>query len=95
MTPCHYLSGSVNYFLRMPVVSQNDECFIKNNTGMSNKIDIDAVREIANHLAGSLDLLANLHAALAVHDGESKPLASTFALLHANAVRLERLLNTT
>lgn len=93
MTPRHYDLCNVNYFLSSPGVSQNDEYFINNNDVMSNKIDIDAVREIANHLAGTLDTLANLHASVAVHDRESKAIASTFALLHERAASLERLLS--
>ena len=54
--------------------------------------NLEAAREISNSLAGTLDLLANLHASIAVHDRESKPLASTFALLHERAARLEQLL---
>jgi hypothetical protein len=56
-------------------------------------INLDAAREISNNLAGTLDLLANLHASVAMHDRESKPLASTFAMLHERAVLLERILS--
>jgi hypothetical protein len=60
---------------------------------MSNKIDMDVVREIANNLAGTLDHLANLHATIAVHNAESKPLAASFALLHEKADQLNRMLS--
>lgn len=62
---------------------------------MKNNIDIDAVKEVANQLAGTLDLLATAHATAAANDpcsGETKSLAATFGLLHASAARLAELL---
>lgn len=64
---------------------------------MNNNIDIESAQETANHLAGTLDLLASLHATAAANDpqgGDAAALASTFALLHASALRLTALLAT-
>lgn len=62
---------------------------------MSKTSDIDLAREIASNLAGSLDLLASLHAALATqkNGSEAKSLAATFALLHDHATNLVALLD--
>lgn len=60
---------------------------------MANLNDLEEARELAAHLSGTLDLLANLHASIAVYDNESKPLASTFAMLHERADRLKRILH--
>lgn len=43
---------------------------------------------MANNITGTLDLLANLHATIAVHDREAAALAATFAMLHEQASRL-------
>lgn len=56
-------------------------------------INIEAAREIANNMAGMLDLLANLHATIAVHDREAAALAATFAMLHERADRLKEILS--
>lgn len=44
-------------------------------------------------MAGMLDLLANLHATIAVHDREAAALAATFAMLHERADRLKEILS--
>ena len=60
---------------------------------MTNPADLDTAREIASQLSGSLDLLANIHATVAVRDPEARPLASTFALLHEHAEKLKQSLS--
>lgn len=57
--------------------------------------NIDAARDAADRLAGTLDLLATLHAtaASADRDSETKARAATFALLHDQARQLASLLD--
>lgn len=62
---------------------------------MPNTSEIESAHEIAANLAGTLDLLASLHATAATQNngGEAQALAATFAMLHDYASRLAAILN--